>query len=86
MIENYKDHINFPTHISNIAKDFIMSCLWKNPFYRKNVYKLLKHPFITSNSKEGGEEISNIKHPFLGECEGEFVLDHKNDKSSMIIK
>lgn len=49
-IANYNDKITFPSHISVKARDFIMCCLRKSPFHRKNVTKLLKHPFIKFQS------------------------------------
>jgi serine/threonine protein kinase len=58
LISNYNDKLNFPHHLSNLAKDFIFCCLRKNPFNRKNVYKLLQHPFITSNHRESNEDVS----------------------------
>lgn len=47
-IANYNDKLDFPSHISLKARDFIMSCLRKSPFHRKNITKLLNHPYITS--------------------------------------
>ena len=64
MIEGYNDRLNFPSNISNLAKDFIMCCLRKNPFNRKNVYKLLQHPFITLNNGDSeSEDMSSLKSP-----------------------
>ena len=40
----------FPSNISAKAKDFMMCCLRKSPFHRKNVTKLLKHPFVKLES------------------------------------
>ena len=40
----------FPSNISTKAKDFMMCCLRKSPFHRKNVTKLLKHPFVKLES------------------------------------
>lgn len=46
----------FPSHISVVAQDFIMCCLKRNPFNRKNVYKLLEHPFVEGVRDLGVEE------------------------------
>ena len=43
-----------PDKISDSCKDFLTSCLQIEPMKRANVYKLLRHPFIT------GAEISKI--------------------------
>lgn len=32
--------------LSNLAQDFILSCMRKSPYDRKNVLKLLEHPFL----------------------------------------
>ena len=43
----------FPEYFSVFAKDFILCCLKKHPFERKNVAKLLKHPFLKEGRNEG---------------------------------
>lgn len=65
-----------PKNISHLAEDFIMCCLRKNPFNRKNVYKLLQHPFIQS-----------IKSDTLGDDEekavGNKILKEENATETM---
>lgn len=49
-IANYSDKLPMPPSISSKARDFMMCCLRKSPFHRKNVTKLLKHPFVKLES------------------------------------
>lgn len=39
---------NLPADLSDIAKDFILSCFKRKPSDRPNICKLLKHPFINT--------------------------------------
>lgn len=55
-IESYSDKISIPSHVSGLAEDFVMCCLRRNPFNRKNVYKLLQHPFIQSAKGDANAE------------------------------
>lgn len=44
-----------PSDLSDVAKDFILSCFKRKPSDRPNVLKLLKHPFIrTANNSSFG--------------------------------
>lgn len=83
MIENYSDKLNFPQHLSNLAKDFVFCCLRKNPFNRKNVYKLLQHPFITSNNHREVHDDVLMKQAYTGfDGRGEVKSEHKSERNN----
>ncbi|KAF6168259.1 hypothetical protein GIB67_011644 [Kingdonia uniflora] len=42
----------FPSFLSNEAKDFLSNCLRKDPKERMTATQLLKHPFLDSHSKQ----------------------------------
>lgn len=47
MVKNFEEkNFHYPEELSPVARDFISCCLQEISFKRKNVYKLLKHPFI----------------------------------------
>lgn len=71
-IENYNDNLTFNQPLHPWSKDFILCCLKKNPFMRKNVYKLLQHPFVqlhcqdvSSDLLDDNNEISQINARLL---------------------
>jgi serine/threonine protein kinase len=52
-IMNAQKPPDLPEGLSDSLKDFLSKCMKLNPRERLNVYKLLRHPFIT------GEELAN---------------------------
>ncbi|WCJ44182.1 Protein kinase superfamily protein [Euphorbia peplus] len=40
---------DIPSHVSNVAKDFLSRCLERNPWKRWSAVSLLRHPFITQS-------------------------------------
>lgn len=47
MVKKFEEKkFHYPEELSPVAKDFLSCCLQEDPFKRKNVYKLLRHPFI----------------------------------------
>ena len=38
----------FPSHLSSLALDFLYNCFKRNPKERWNVFKLLRHPFLSN--------------------------------------
>ena len=70
---NYSEtEYKFPSHISLLAKDFILCCLKKIPYKRYNVKKLLSHPFILKADIDFTDEIFDN--------ESELVFDDDNEK------
>ncbi|KAI3469540.1 hypothetical protein Pfo_026203 [Paulownia fortunei] len=47
-----KSHPPIPDHLSVEAKDFLLKCLQKEPDLRSTASELLKHPFVTGESRE----------------------------------
>ncbi|KAL0376591.1 UNVERIFIED_CONTAM: Mitogen-activated protein kinase kinase kinase NPK1 [Sesamum calycinum] len=47
-----KSHPPIPDHLSVEAKDFLLKCLQKEPDLRATASELLKHPFVTRESRE----------------------------------
>ncbi|KAL3812667.1 hypothetical protein ACJIZ3_013935 [Penstemon smallii] len=47
-----KSHPPIPDHLSVAAKDFLLKCLQKEPHLRPTASELLKHPFVTGESRE----------------------------------
>ncbi|XVF57436.1 hypothetical protein PTKIN_Ptkin06aG0205100 [Pterospermum kingtungense] len=47
-----KSHPPIPEHLSTEAKDFLLTCLQKEPELRPAASELLKHPFVTGESQE----------------------------------
>jgi serine/threonine protein kinase len=48
-VVNSNDPPDIPADLSLEGKDFILSCLKRNPCERLNVYQLLRHPFIVGS-------------------------------------
>ncbi|KAL6497798.1 Mitogen-activated protein kinase kinase kinase npk1 [Orobanche hederae] len=46
-----KSHPPIPDHLSIEAKDFLLKCLHKEPDLRPTASELLKHPFVTEESR-----------------------------------
>lgn len=46
VINYFEGTLKYPNNLSLYAKDFVETCLKKNPCKRLNVKKLLNHPFI----------------------------------------
>ena len=49
VINHKEENLKFPKFMGIYPKDFIKSCLKKSPYERKNVLKLLNHPFLKRN-------------------------------------
>ncbi|PIN16528.1 MEKK [Handroanthus impetiginosus] len=47
-----KSHPPIPDHLSAEAKDFLLKCLQKEPELRATASELLKHPFVTGESRD----------------------------------
>ncbi|XVE62995.1 hypothetical protein DITRI_Ditri06bG0164400 [Diplodiscus trichospermus] len=47
-----KSHPPIPEHLSTEAKDFLLTCLQKEPELRPPASELLKHPFVTGESRD----------------------------------
>ncbi|XWS58204.1 hypothetical protein CRYUN_Cryun08bG0014500 [Craigia yunnanensis] len=47
-----KSHPPIPEHLSTEAKDFLLTCLQKEPELRPAASELLKHPFVTGESQD----------------------------------
>ncbi|XP_042050467.1 mitogen-activated protein kinase kinase kinase NPK1-like [Salvia splendens] len=47
-----KSHPPIPDHLSPEAKDFLLKCLQKEPDLRATASELLKHPFVTGESRD----------------------------------
>ncbi|XP_051127662.1 mitogen-activated protein kinase kinase kinase NPK1-like isoform X2 [Andrographis paniculata] len=47
-----KSHPPIPDHLSDKAKDFLLKCLQKEPDLRPTASDLLKHPFVTQETRE----------------------------------
>ncbi|KAL1548587.1 Mitogen-activated protein kinase kinase kinase npk1 [Salvia divinorum] len=47
-----KSHPPIPDHLSLEAKDFLLKCLQKEPDLRATASELLKHPFVTGESRD----------------------------------
>ena len=52
IINHQDDEFKYPSSLSLNAVDFLKCCLKKGPYERKNVYKLLQHPFIIEGKKK----------------------------------
>ncbi|GIY78382.1 hypothetical protein CEXT_741751 [Caerostris extrusa] len=46
-----KVQVEFPEHLSDLAKDFILKLLQKNPSDRMSLQEMLEHPWIEKNAK-----------------------------------
>ncbi|XP_031376593.1 mitogen-activated protein kinase kinase kinase NPK1-like isoform X2 [Punica granatum] len=47
-----KAHPPIPDHLSEVAKDFLLKCLQKEPDLRPTASQLLQHPFVTGQPAE----------------------------------
>lgn len=60
IINHQDDEFKYPSSLSLYAIDFLKCCLKKGPYERKNVYKLLQHPFIQEGKKLNFEESGDV--------------------------
>ncbi|KAK4761452.1 hypothetical protein SAY87_029336 [Trapa incisa] len=67
-----KAHPPIPEHLSDVAKDFLLKCLRKEPDQRPTASQLLLHPFVMGQIEES-HPISSIHPP--GTSESPFTLN-----------
>lgn len=71
-VKNFKaSEFKYPSHISKVAKDFLNCCLQEIPFERKNVFKLLQHPFIQLGE---GINVNEFEQSFI---RSPLIYEHK---------
>lgn len=63
-IGNSKDMPEIPEHLSNDAKNFIKSCLQRDPSARPTAQMLLDHPFIRDQSATKAVNVSITRDAF----------------------
>lgn len=74
---NTEEIPEIPDDISSDCRDFILSCLNRDPLRRLNVYELLRHPFMVQNNSDIIREVQLQK-------ELERKLLQKNSKKASL--
>ncbi|KAL6532321.1 hypothetical protein OROGR_014291 [Orobanche gracilis] len=67
-----KSHPPIPDHLSIEAKDFLLKCLHKEPDLRPTASELLKHPFVTEESRRS----HLVLRPSLVDTSGKRMAAH----------
>lgn len=60
---NSNDPPEIPSDLSPAGKDFILSCLRRNPSDRPNVYQLLRHPFVKDGFDDELKDTPPVERP-----------------------
>jgi serine/threonine protein kinase len=72
---------NILSHLSTELKDFIKCCMKIEPRDRWNVYKLLRHPFITGDVINFNNSPNSNNSPIgKSEFENKFCSEDKNSR------